>query len=702
MHISSKLSKTLSFSMLGGCLIAIIGCSGPDKINRAKQPEAGDPPDIEIADYQRFTMENGMKVFVVQDPNMPSVTYTLDLNRPPLKSGDKSGYTALVGQMMGTATENREKDELNEAIDFIGASFNASSTGFYASSLKKHHQQLVKLAADVVKNPVFKQSEFEKQKKQLISSIKSSENSPGAIASRVYDRLIYGKDHPYADIRTVETVKNIKLEDIKSYYEKYYDPGIGYMAVVGNVSKSDIKPIIKKHFGDWESEGTPPEKDYETPKPPKQRQVAVVNRSSAEQSTLRIGHPVDLQRKDSNYFAARLANTILGSPNFRLFMNLREDKAYTYGAYSRISADEKVGSFTASADVSNKATDSAIMQVLKEMRKMRENGVTQEELSRAKNYITGNFAIGLEDARTVARYAINIEQKDLPSGFYQNYLKRINGVKKPAVKAAAQSYIKPENSHVLVVGKASAFEGKLSQFGPVSYYTKFGKPTKAPSEQMSSTDMTAQQVINNYIKAIGGAEALKKVEGLRTQYQTKIRGRQLQIIQERKAPGMYRQVTKIGGMVQQEQLYDGETAFMKSPRTGGKKEITGKPKDRLAVFSNLFYLHQLDELGVKAKVEGVTGFNDQQAYKVKLTTEDGYSWHEFFAKDDFLKIGKRQTLKTPRGSRSTTVIYGDYQTKQGIKFPHTMTQSMGPRQFELKLADMAINPGLSKSNFTAK
>ncbi len=702
MIILSKFRSKLTQCLLGAAVLAMAGCSGPKEINRAKKPEPGKAPDIKLADYQSFTLENGMKVFVVKDPNMPSVNVTMDLNRPPIKGGEKSGYTQLVGQMMGTATENRSKDELNEAIDFIGASLNTSSTGFYASALKKNHKQLMEIAAEVVKNPVFKQAEFEKQKKQLKSSIKSSENSPGAIAGRVYDRLIYGKDHPYGDIRTVETVKNITLEDVKKYYEQYYDPSISYMAVVGNVSKSDIKPLMKDHFADWESDSDIEEKTFEKPTAPGQRKVGVVNRSSAEQSTLRIGHPVDLQLKDTNFFAARIANTILGRPNFRLFMNLREDKAYTYGAYSRIDADEKVGSFTAFADVSNDATDSAVTEVLEEMRKIRKEGVTKAELSRAKNYITGNFAIGLEDARTVARYAINTEQKDLPADFYKNYLKNIDSVKQKAVKKAAETYIKPEKSHVLVVGKASGLEGKLSQFGPVSYYTKYGKQTKAPSEKMSPTEMTADQVINNYIKAIGGADDLKSLNGLRTTYQTKFRGRKLKILEERMAPGMYRQVTKVGGMTQREQLYDGNKAYMKSPRSGGKKEITGKAKDRLAVFSKIFYLNQLDEAGVEAKVEGVTSFNDQKAYKVKFTLKDGYSWHEFFAKANFLKIGKLQKITTPRGSRTSKVYYSNYQEKKGVKFPHTMTQSMGPRQFKLKLAELAINPDLSKSKFMAE
>lgn len=698
-NLSSYL--TMRKSLLVAGLGFLASCSGTQDINRAKKPEPGKAPDIEVADYESFTLDNGMEVFVVEDPNMPSVTFNMDVNRPPLKSGDKAGYTRLAGQMLGTATENRSKDELNEAIDFIGASLNTGSTGFYASALRKHHEKLLKLSADVVKNPVFKKAEFEKQQKQLISSIKSSENSPGAIAGRVYNRLLYGKDHPYGDIQSVETVKNVSLSDIKEYYQQYFDPSISYMAVVGNVSKGEIKPLIEEQFGDWESDGKPAEKEYKTPEPPEERQVGVVNRSSAEQSTLRIGHPVDLQRKDENYFAARLANTILGSPNFRLFMNLREDKAYTYGAYSSISADEEVGSFTASAEVSNDATDSAVKEMLKEMRRIRTEGVTADELDRAKNYLTGNFAIGLEDARTIGRYALNIAQKDLPKDYYKNYLKNINQVKQSAVQRAAQNYINPDRAQVLVVGKAEAFEGQLERFGPVNYYTKFGAPTKSPSEKMSGSDMTATQVIDRYLKAIGGQDKLQSVESMKKVYETTIQGRKLKLTQERMSPNMFRQVMEVGGMKQQEQVYTGDKAFMKSPRAG-KKELTGDVKNRMAVLSKLFYHAHLDELNIDPKVLGVTTVNDQKVYKVKMTTESGTSWTEFFAKDDFMQIGRRQTVQTGRGQQQTTTYFSDYQEKEGIMVPQTMTQSMGPRQFDLKLEELAINPDLSKDKFMSQ
>ena len=168
--------KSLTLTALISVFL-LSACSQSTKLDRSKMPEAGEAPEIKIADYKTFTLDNGMKVYVVKDKQSPMVTFTMEIDRNPIREGEKAGYVSLAGNMLGTATKNRSKDELNEAIDFIGADFSAFSTGFYASSLKQHHQKLVQLSADVIKNPEFKEEEFQKQKKQMLSSIQSNENS---------------------------------------------------------------------------------------------------------------------------------------------------------------------------------------------------------------------------------------------------------------------------------------------------------------------------------------------------------------------------------------------------------------------------------------------------------------------------------------------------------------------------------------------
>ncbi len=688
------------FALIG--ILSIGACAQTSKVDRSKKPKPGEPPDINIGDYEKLTLDNGMKVFIVKDTQSPKVTYKFEIDRKPILEGKKAGYLSLAGDMLGTATENRSKKALNEDIDYLGADFSTSSKGLYASALKKHNDYLLNIATDVLQNPVFKKKEFEKAKKQMLSGLQASKNQPDAIASRVFDRLLFSKNHPYGDVRTQETVNNVKLKAIKRYYKKYLNPSNLYLSVVGPVKKDKLIPLIRELFEDWKPDnGQTKDKKFKNPELPSKNQVAVVNRSDASQSTLRIGNPVKLTRKDDDYFAARIANTILGGRNFRLYMNLREKHAYTYGAYSRLSADPLIGTFKASANVENNATDSAINQILKEMRKMRNKKVDSQELERAKNYLTGNFAINLEDPRTLAEYAINKAKYNLPKDFYQNYLNKLNQVTLEEVRKAAKKYFRPDKAQILVVGKSSEFRGKLQKFGEVNYYDKFGRPVEGPGDLKVPEDMTAEKVINKYIKARGGAKKLNQLEGYALTYQTTIRSRTLKINLKKKSPNLFRQNLKVGGMTQQEKVYDGKQAFVKSMQTG-KKKLEGKQEKQTRINATMFYLTKMDELGLNAELKGMETINNKPAYKIKLSNDEGLSWIEYFSKYTHLRVAEKRTQKTPQGEMTQTTFYSDYETKDGIKFPGTITQSMGQRKFDLDLLVINLNPGLSKSDFKLK
>ncbi len=682
-------------------ILLITGCSQTDKLDRSKMPEPGEAPETKLGDYQTVKLDNGMTVFIVKDEESPVVSYKFEIDRDPIQEGEKSGFVSLAGSMLGKATEKRSKDELNEDIDFIGADFSTNSKGLFASALKKYREDLLNISADVLTNPVFKEETFEKAKRKKLSGLQASENEPSAIASKVYGKLLFGSDHPYGDITSEETVNNVKMEDIEDYYEKYFTPSNAYMAIVGDVNKDKIKSMVEAAFGDWKGDKSGKEQAYDDREAKDEKQVAVVDRSSAAQSTLRIGHPVQLRRKDDNYFAAKIANTILGSNNFRLFMNLREEHAYTYGAYSRLSADQEVGKFTAIADVDNDATDSAIDQILKEMAKMRKDKVKPAELERAKNYITGNFAIELEDASTMAEYAINKAKYDLPEDYYKNYLKNIDAVTRGAVKSAAKDYIKPEKSQILVVGKSEEFQGKLQKYGDVKYYDKYGNPVEMSENMELDSDMNAKKVINQYIQARGGAEKLTDLEAYSLTYQTTIRNRTLKIDQVKKAPNLYKQKTVVGGMKQQEKVFDGEKAVVNSMRSG-KKTLEGRQLKKSEINAHMFYLTKMDELGIEAELKGIETINNKPAYKVELSAGKELTWTEYFSKSTSLRVAEKREQKTPKGMTTTTTYYKDYETKNGIKFPGTISQSMGGRTINLNLLVTNLNPDLSKSEFQIK
>ncbi|MCB0376538.1 MAG: insulinase family protein, partial [Sinomicrobium sp.] len=248
-----------------------------------------------------------------------------------------------------------------------------------------------------------------------------------------------------------------------------------------------------------------------------------------------IQNLVDLKMTDKDYFPALLANKILGGGGeARLFLNLREDKGYTYGAYSSISTDKYAPSrFRASASVRNSVTDSAVVAFLDEINRIGTEKVSDEELTNAKAKYTGDFVLALERPETIARYALNIETENLPDNFYQTYLEKINTVTSEQVRKAAEKYFKTKNLRIVVTGKGSEVVENLEKVSfngkkiPVRYFDKYGEKAEKPSYNKPSglpEGITATTVLNNYIDAIGGTKKIDNISSLIIRYEADAMG----------------------------------------------------------------------------------------------------------------------------------------------------------------------------------
>src|SRR5690606_31311781 len=267
------------------------------QVDRSKFPVAGPAPEIKIGEAETFTLDNGLKVFVVKNTKLPRVSFTLVLERDPILEGDKAGMTGFVGEMMMGGTKNRSKDQLDQEIDFIGASLSASSTSMYASSLKKHQAKVLELMADVLYNPVFPQEELDKLKKQPLTGLAQSKDNPNAISSRLAAAVVFGKDHPYGEMESEATINNITVDDIKSYYSTFFKPNIAYLAIVGDMDKAEAEKVVKQYFGTW-TKGEVPTFTYPVPERASKRAVALVDRSSSVQSVINVTQPVQMKLGD--------------------------------------------------------------------------------------------------------------------------------------------------------------------------------------------------------------------------------------------------------------------------------------------------------------------------------------------------------------------------------------------------------------------
>ncbi len=673
------------------------------QVDRSKMPAAGPAPEIRIGDYESFVLDNGMKVFVVENDKLPKVTFSLVLDRDPIFEGESAGYVSTTGQLLRTGTKTRTKDQIDEEIDFIGANLFTSATGINASSLSKHTEKLVELMADIVQSANFKQEELDKIKKQTISNLQTEKDSPGAIASKVRRVLTYGKDHPYGELMTEESVEGITLDICKEYYDTYFKPNISYMAIVGDISKDEAEELITNYFGNWAKKEVPTF-DYKKVKKPLVRKVALVDRANSVQSTINIVYPVDLKVGSEEAIKASVLNQLFGGgASGRLFQNLREDKGYTYGAYSSLSPDKLVGIFNASADVRNAVTDSAITEFLSEMKTIRSEKVTEKELTDTKNFLIGSFSRSLEQPETIARFALNIERYNLPKDYYKNYLKKLNTVTIDDIHKMAKKYIKPNNAYVVVVGNADEIAGTIKKFsvsGKINYYDIYGEKYD-PSSKKIPEGVTVEMVIDNYINALGGRENIEKVTDRTMNLKGSAQGMEVLLTITNKAPNKYFQKLDVGGgMMQQKTVFDGETG--KESGMGQEKMLEGKELDRMKGEAILNPFLDFKKHGIQVELTGIETINGKDTYKVTITMPAGNKSTEYYDVESGLVVKQITTFEGPQGTGTSTITFDDYREVEGVKYPFKLTQQFGPQTLSLDVTTIEINQGLDDSIFEVK
>ncbi|MDX1472417.1 MAG: pitrilysin family protein, partial [Flavobacteriaceae bacterium] len=456
---------------------------GSAQVDRTSVPKTGPAPKIELENPKEFKLDNGMKVLVVENDVLPRVSYQFQIDNNPILEGDKAGVSSLLSAMLGNGTTSISKDKFNEEIDFMGASLNFGSQSAFASGLSRYAERIMQLMADAAINPLFSEEEFEKEKAKLIENLKSNEKSVSANASRVRNALSYGKKHPYGELTTEETVKNVTFQDVKDYYNKYFKPNTAYLVIIGDMKTDQAKTLTKKYFGPWKASSTPEIPLIEPNSNVENTQIAFVDMPNAVQSDIAITNNVKLKMNDKDYHAVLLANFILGGGGAGyLYQNLREDKGYTYGASSGINASRYgTGRFIASTEVRNEVTDSAVVEALKEIKRIRNEKVTKETLDIAKAKYAGSFVLALERPQTIANYALNIELNDLDEDFYKDYLKNINAVTIEDIQRVANKYFRPENSRIVIAGKGSEVIENLEKTGlPIVYYDRFANKVEKP------------------------------------------------------------------------------------------------------------------------------------------------------------------------------------------------------------------------------
>ena len=666
-------------------------------IDRSKAPTPGKAPLIQIGNPVKFTLANGLQVFVVKNTKLPRVTASLDFNYDGFAEGDKAGVADMAGQLLKRGTTTKSKAQLDEAVEFLGGSLYTSSGSASASALKTNFPALMSLLAEVVLHPALASDELEKIRKQTLSGIEGSKDDADAISGNVVKKLVYGASHPYGEVLTTKSANSITLNDVKSFLSTYWKPNMAYLVFVGDIEPAVAKALAEKSFGSW-AKGTVVKQNFAKPAIPSQTYVAIVDRPSSVQSVITVATTVDLLPGSSNVIAGSVMNNILGGGfSGRLFANLREKHAFTYGAYSSLNPSRQVGIFEASASVRNEKTDSSVQELLREINIILNEKVGDVELSRMKNYLSGGFARSLENPATIAGFALRIAQNNLPADYYQKYLTNLAAVDAQKVQDAAKALLNTGKMHIVIVGNAKQIAKGLEKYGPVKYFDIEGNEVAAPTEVKADASLTPTALMEKAIAAIGSKEALSNVKDVQLKGTASVMGQSLEMKQTMIMPGNSVTTMSMGGMaITRQAVVDGKYSISQQ---GQEAPMTDDLKEGLDESASLAPEQLYLSKGYGLKIVGGEKVDGKEAIDVEVTTPSKKVSHRFYDAKTFLLVKTSKSEEVPgQGTMTQQQFYSGYQTVNGVKIAAEMLIDMGQMKINVKYTDIKVNQGLKTSD----
>ncbi len=670
------------------------------QIDRSIMPKPGPTPEINIGDPQQFMTQNGITVLVVENNKLPRVSVSLRIDNKPKSYGDKVGVSSLLGSLIGKGSLDIPMEAFYDEVDFMGASVNINSSGGSASSLTRYFPRIFEMFADAALNPNFTQEEFIKERDELISGLKTAENSVQAAANRVGDIVTYGADHPFGEYISEESVNNVTLEDVQELYKENFDVNRAYLVFVGNITLGEAKDLANQHFGHWTTTASVEPKPLPVPKNPEFAVIEFVDMPNAVQSEITVNYTTEVARTHPDYFAILKANQILGGgAEARLFLNLREDKGYTYGAYSSYSfRHHTVETFSASTSVRNTVTDSSVVQILSELEKLKNQPVSDEELNLVRAKYLGSFVRSLENPSTIANYAYNIITEGLPSDFYRTYLQNIQNVTVEDIQRVAQTYFPLENARIIVTGKGRDVLQALENIEingtklKVNYYDKWGNTIDRPNYGIDVPEgFSVGSIIDSYLATIGGRESLEKIENIKALHVAEVQGMMIEAEGIKSVEGKSLNISKMGGQVIQKAVVSDHSSY--SEVMGQRIEIEG-PELEVSILQSYpfpelkFDIENLEYLGA-IKVGDAIG------HHIKIS--DNLS--HVYDTETKLLIQISTTAEVEGQVIETDVRLKDYKEIEGILIPYTMSTNQMGIDIVAELKSIEFNVELDDSVF---
>ncbi len=434
----------------------------------ATPPRLPAAPSVKVPAPVKRTLANGMTVLYVRQPELPVVHATLVTRGGTSDDpAELPGLASFVASALDEGAAGRNALQIADQLDLLGASLStgagidAAQANLYV--LKKNFPTALGIMADVVQRPDFPEAEIRRLRQERLTNLQRARDEAGAIAGNAYPALVFGAQHPYGRFATQEGTRTLERDRVAAFHRAFYRPDATTLVLVGDVEPASLHAAVERAFGGWRAPAGAPLAPAAAPAAPTvgRTTIYLIDKPGAAQSELRIGHP-GVARSSPDYFPLMVLNTLLGgSFTSRLNTNIREVHGYSYGAGSSFSMRRGVGPFTAASAVATAKTDSALIEFFKELRRVRDEPVPQDELDRAKRYLALGFPQNFETASQVAGQLAGLVTYDIDPSWLDTYVARVMAVTPADVARVAREYVRPDAAVVVVVGDRSKVEAAI-------------------------------------------------------------------------------------------------------------------------------------------------------------------------------------------------------------------------------------------------
>ncbi|MBA2339692.1 MAG: insulinase family protein [Pyrinomonadaceae bacterium] len=469
-----NLSKSFALLLCGALLALPFFARSANAQNqtedfRRQAPAALPARPLNLPTTYETTLPNGLRVVIVEQPRLPLVSYRLAFrNGDSRDPRDLPGLTDFALSMLTEGTATRTSKQIADEVGRYGATLSAGSNEDYsvvsASSLTTFNDKILDLMADVVLHPSFPQKDFDQLKQNTKQTLTLQRTQSTFLANERLARVIFGEQHPYSmTSATQQSVEAMTREGVMNFYRSAFVPNNAVLFVVGDVKRDRVLKRINELFGGW-AKGEVADVRFPPAPVRNARAIYLVDRPRSTQSNIILAN-TGVTRTSPDYYSVLLMNRILGGGgSARLYQNLRENKGYTYGAYSSLDTRREAGVFRASAEVRSDVTGPALKEFLFEMNRIRTEGITDQELADAKSFLVGIFPLRFETQEGLIDQLVQIKMYNLPEDYLQSYRDRVMRVTKEDVQRAAQKYVAPDKTAIIIVGDASVIADQIKPY----------------------------------------------------------------------------------------------------------------------------------------------------------------------------------------------------------------------------------------------